>query len=304
MSDTGAQGFGAPAGDFSTSLPVGEPANTGANGDPGYQQQPNPQEVSYESQYSIANDFLKGVAEEDRPYVEKYIRQWDGGVTRRFKDIHNEYRAKLQPYEQLGADAQALQAAWQNYQFLSTPEGERAAYELLRQKFEQELQEQQLAQQYLQQYPQMLQGQGQNPYQQQPQQAAIPPQLQQKLAQQEQILMGMGNYLMQQRQQQLDQQAEGELDNYLAALRAEKGDFNERYVLTLMQSGVNGAQAVDMWRNELAQANAAMVQRQANVPPIISGSGMPPQQQKKLGDLSSNDTKGLVAQILARSQQS
>lgn len=298
MSDTSPQGF-APEPTGVADAPVGDGQDTG--GQPFGQQETDPQ-VSYESQYSIANDFLKGVPDTDRAIVERYIKQWDGGVTRRFKEIHGSYKQQLAPYQELGANPEQLRSAWQNYQFLSTPEGEKAAYELLRQRFEQE-QQQQFQQQ--QQYPQQ-----QQPYEgysqlqpQQPQQPQVSPQLQAQLAQQQQLLVGMGNYLMEQRNQQLAAQADQELDQYLGALRAEKGDFNERYVLTLMNTGMSGAEAVDAWRTEINQAQQAMIQRQSSVPPILSGQGMPPQQQRKLGDLSKTDTQSMVAQILARSQQ-
>jgi hypothetical protein len=49
---------------------------------------------------AFVNEFLKNVAPEDLPHVEKYYKDWGGNVTRKFQ----EYSEKLKPWEELGVD--------------------------------------------------------------------------------------------------------------------------------------------------------------------------------------------------------
>ena len=50
---------------------VGQPTDTG--------------EGSGEADYSISSDFLKNVPDSDRAVVSRYIKDWDAGVTKRFR---------------------------------------------------------------------------------------------------------------------------------------------------------------------------------------------------------------------------
>jgi hypothetical protein len=56
---------------------------------------------------TYGNQFLNKVDPNDRPYVEKYIKEWDGGVTQRFQEL----QGKLKPWEELDADYESVQAA-------------------------------------------------------------------------------------------------------------------------------------------------------------------------------------------------
>jgi hypothetical protein len=47
---------------------------------------------------SASSPYLKNIPEQDRPIVSKYIKGWDGDVTRRFQKIHDEVR----PWKELG----------------------------------------------------------------------------------------------------------------------------------------------------------------------------------------------------------
>lgn len=69
---------------------------------------------------SLSNGFLQGVDESDRAIVEKYIKDWDGQVTKRFQAIHQQY----EPYKNIGLDAETLRnAAWLYEQMDNDPVG-------------------------------------------------------------------------------------------------------------------------------------------------------------------------------------
>lgn len=54
----------------------------------------------------LYNGFLNDIPEQDRDIVGKYVKQWDGNVTKQFQKIHENYK----PYKDLG-DLERLQIA-------------------------------------------------------------------------------------------------------------------------------------------------------------------------------------------------
>src|SRR5436190_20090017 len=62
---------------------------------------------------TLASPFLKNVNPSDRPVLERYLKDWDANVTRRFMSIHDQYR----PYKDLG-DLDTIQSAMAVYNLL------------------------------------------------------------------------------------------------------------------------------------------------------------------------------------------
>jgi len=58
--------------------------------------------------------FIEKVPEEEKPYAEKYVREWDAGVTK----LKGSYEEKLQTYSKLG-DFEDVQAGVQLYRMLT-----------------------------------------------------------------------------------------------------------------------------------------------------------------------------------------
>lgn len=92
-------------------------------------------------------------------------------------------------------------------------------------------------------------------------------------------------------------QADSALDSELNQLKEKIGDYDERYVLALMQSGLSAEQAGDAWAGLQQQ-----FQPKPFAPSILSGnngggSGLPSNAIDP-AKLSSKDTRGLVAQML------
>ena len=52
----------------------------------------------------LSAGFLNGIEEADRPIVEKYLKNWNGEVTKRFQGIHQQYA----PYKNIGMDPETL----------------------------------------------------------------------------------------------------------------------------------------------------------------------------------------------------
>lgn len=65
-----------------------------------------PPQVDLEGLSEFASGVLSGIPEADRGVVAKYLKDWDGNVTKKFQEIHTQY----EPYKELG-DPEALQEA-------------------------------------------------------------------------------------------------------------------------------------------------------------------------------------------------
>lgn len=241
-----------------------------------------------EPDYSLASDFLQRVPEADRATVEKYVRQWDAGVTRRFQELHGKY----QPYEQLG-DPESLMQALQVMRLLD--EQPKVIYDILMDD--------------IQKGAEWAQGLGQQPQQQQSLSGApsvegdafqgLPPEFMQQFQQQQTILEQLATIVLSNQQAASQAAEDQELDSYLANLHTEFGDFDEDYVLARMERGEDGAAAVQAFQGMIqAQLNQRM-QVQEGLPPILSGGGAPPVQQQSVTSLDKKATRNLVAELMS-----
>lgn len=110
-------------------------------------------------------------------------------------------------------------------------------------------------------------------------------------------------------QQRAEQEAaeQEELDNYLDELAEEKGPFNKLMVATLIANGMDGEQAVETYKAEIAQAVQQALgtqqQQQTQQPPVVmggdgtTGSGLP-EQPVSMGKLSKDEILKLSMQFL------
>jgi len=283
MSDTTGQG----APDISSFMPVQE-------GTAETQQQETQTEGQADS--SLSDGFLANIPDKDRAVVQRYVKDWDAGVTRRFQEIHDSYS----PYKELG-DVNQLRQALELYQMVDTqPE---VVYEALKQHFEQQGAPNAFQQPPPNQYPQN----GQFP---QPQQQQINPQLQQaispfltplqeQLAQQQQLMAQMADVIVRGHQTSQEQQEDAMLDNYLDELKQKHGDFPEDVILLhLYQNpGSTGDQAVAAWKSSMQQ----FMPSSAPPPPVLTG-GSVPENHVDVGSMDSKDVRSLVANVMAATQ--
>ncbi len=235
---------------------------------------------------SGGNAFLDGILSEidpaHRPIVEPYIGKWNAGVTRRFQELHGE----LAPYKELG-DPDTLQQAMSLYSMIdSDPE---RVLELLQEAIGQGTQPQGPG------TPQALEGEvGGTP-------SELPPEWAQKFEQYETVLEHMAERFLQQETAQSEEQEDAQLDQYIGQLKAEFGEFNEKYVLAEMMAGNDPAEAIRGYHASIQEE----VNRRSRMPslgPTLSGGGAVAQEGKSVAEASSKETKNLVANLLAASQ--
>lgn len=229
----------------------------------------------------LVSPFLERVDPADRAIVEKYVKDWDGGVTRKFQELHGQ----LEPYQQLGADPQTLEQAVQLMQMIdSEPE---KVLGLLQQA--------------------IGDGKGDPQGQEEPQQgddwqSQLPPQFMDKFNQFEQVLEMMAGNFVEQRESAKFAEEDAALESVMTELKTKHGDFDEDYVLTKIASGMEPEAAVQGYQKAIqSQVNTRAAT--PNVPKILGGGGAAPQQVTDITKASSKDVKNLVANILAQAAQ-
>lgn len=242
---------------------------------------------SSESEYSpFASDFLTRIPENDRAVVERYIKQWDSGVTRRFQDIHGQYA----PYKQLG-EVEELQKAVGLVSLLDEqPEN---FYKALGEQLGLTPAE----------TKQVMDEQNQ---QQQPG-GGLPPEFVSRVDEQEKMLRNIAEYVLNMHQAQEAATQDSELNSYMKLLHDEYGDFDDDYVLTKMYNGADGEQAVKAFQNLMQQRVNAANSAVAGLPPTLSSGGgsggAVPRETLDLGKVPSKDVKALVADIIAQANR-
>lgn len=241
----------------------------------------------------FANSFLSQVDPAHRAIVEPYIQRWDAGVTRRFQDLHGQ----LQPFTQLGADPQTLQQAYQLYQMIDNDPGQVISLlqELVGPAAGDPTGTQSVSGQ--QQVPSPAEGQVVPP--------GLTPEIQaqlDKIPMFEQVLELLAGNTLQQQQTQQAAAEDAQLENYMGLLKQEYGQFDEDYVIAKMLAGMDGEQAVQAFQQSIQGGVNARAGR-PNVPPVLGGGGSVPSTAQRITGASRKDTKGLVANILAASNQ-
>ena len=121
----------------------------------------------------------------------------------------------------------------------------------------------------------------------------------QQIQQQQDII---ANFLAQQMQQEQEQQADNDLDDELNRIREEKGEFDERYVLTMAASGMPIDEAVQAYHDMVNNIRNGP-RPDAGLPNIVSPSNGVPSEQIDVANLAEGDRKQLVMNILRQAAQ-
>lgn len=256
-----------------------------------------------EQQYD--NPFLNGVAEEDRPTVSKYIKQWDASVTRRQMELQQQFA----PYRELG-DLEDVRSRLSLADMLATdPEG---VYQYLHEKFggqgQQQPgafqpQQQQFGQPSLENVPEEFAPVVQAFQVQNQQQAQTIQQMQRQMQQMGQYLQQLTGQNQQSQLQQQQAQEDSQLEEYLGLLNQEFGEFDEKIVLSLMAGGMSGEEAA-RYAAQQKQQTINEANRGTGAKIIGGGAVAPANNPADVTQLSRGQTRDLVKQVLERSKSS
>lgn len=237
----------------------------------------------------LANPYLATIPEVDRNVVAKYIRGWQGNVTRRFQDIHRQY----EPYKNLG-NPDELSKATALYNLMDTNPA--SVFQILAESADDipEIAE------YLQQYTGQQQGgyqqQGgefENPWAEQ----GIPDDFATMFLQQQEVLQALAEKVMGYDSSRQEDEEAAQLDGVLDDLHSRYGEFDEDAVLLRMYQGMDPDSAVKDWDQSIQQA---INSRQSTKPPpmVLGGNGSVPHGGVDPTKLSDADRRKYIAQQL------
>lgn len=244
---------------------------------------------------TLGNQFLSNIPEQDRPIVAKYVKDWDGKVTKKFQSIHDKYR----PYKDMG-ELEELQKAYQFYgNFRSNGE----------QMFTQMLQG------YIQHYgadaPRMLmEALGVSDYQNGQQQSqdqwdysqGEPTQQDVQFQNMQEELNQLREFQQQQIEFQQTQELEKQLDAILDQMHTARPDIPQEVLLQGIAAGIEPNTIVSNYDNLVKSIGS---QRQRPNPPTVMGAGQGglPSSQVDVAKLDAKGRKSLIEQYLAASSE-
>lgn len=240
-------------------------------------------EVAPDSPGSMVNPFLKNVNPADRPVLERYLKDWDANVTRRFQSIHDQYR----PYKDLG-DVDTIQSAMAVYKMLDSDPMQ--IYNLLQESLADEL----ASSGQPQQGQPVTQPGATGPHEVW---GELPPAAIEKLGQMEQLLSAMAERLINSDKQSKQAADDAHLEQTLNGLREKFGDFDEEYVLSKMFRGMKPEEAVQAYK----QFVSGIVSQNGGrpVPRVLTGAGSIPAGQQPA---NSEERKSTFADMLLNSR--
>jgi hypothetical protein len=209
---------------------------------------------------SLAEGFLKNIPESDRQIVERYVREWDGNVTRQFQRIHAQY----EPYKALGELETVQRAVYMNQLLQEDPLEFRARFEAVLEE---------LAEQGLIEMPQLEDDGDEEEFVPQGQNPEV-----ERLARLEQQMIEFAEMQEQNQQAAVEAEQMRELDKVLESLHTRDGkkvDFDEDWVLLQISRGVDPEEAVDAW-NSMIESKVGSLRAPKTIPKVMRGSGTTP----------------------------
>lgn len=249
------------------------------------QQGTSQEDTKQEELGEYGSQFLSDLEDEElRERLTPYIRKWDAGVTRKFQDIHSQYK----PYKELG-EIEDLYKAQQLFQVInSDPESatkrlaEALGYRLSKAE------------------PQVVDPDDEDQVFENRLRETVAP-LQKQLETQQKILQTIAENKQREQEEAHRQQQVQEFQGYLDLLEREKGKFDREYVTALIAQGVEPGKAVEQFQSIIQEQLNANSRPQ---PPTLNGTGHVPSPNKDVRSLSSKETANLVQSMLNNVQDS
>lgn len=225
--------------------------------------------------------YLNDLPETVRPLVEPKFREWDASTTQKFQQIHSQYES-VKPYQEFVESGYDFNDVQQAIQFANlVNEDPERVYNAL-------------AQQYGYGTEQGLVGAeteyagGED----------FAPQVNPEFEQYKQMTEQMAQIMTAQHNQQVEMQEDQALNNQLASLKNQHGEFDDEYVLAKVYAGASWDDAIQSYANLAGQ-----FRQQSNAPVVMGSGGGLPSQQVAPSQMSDRERKNLVAQFIAQQNQ-
>lgn len=202
----------------------------------------------------LVNPFLSNIPEQDRAIVQKYVKDWDANVTRRFQAIHDEYK----PYKELG-DFDRIQRAMDVVRVLE--EDPQHFYQSLAQILNELEGDEDMGFDETDDLG-VNNGPAEN--------TQIDPR-DKEIADLRKAVETLSGSFEETQKAQKEAQEMAELDSYLKTLHNEHGDFDDDWVLVQMSRGIDAKDAIAKWHGMIEESVNS--RRKATPPTIIPGAG-------------------------------
>jgi len=248
---------------------------------PPFQPTDSPSTQETEPQELELNEFAQGILNqipvEDRPVVQKYIKDWDKGVTQHLQKVHEKY----QPYVELG-DIEDIQYARYYASMMQNDPAQliRELTSAMREAgmpvdsiFEPE-EEQEESVQY-----------------------EIPKQYLSKMDQLEKALGTVYSQQQQFQQSQIEAQQMAQLDKLMQDMHSQHGEFDDDWFLLQLEKGRTPDQAINAYKERFGSPE------RKPAPRILTGNGAVRQDQVDPSKLSDSDRKAYALAILQANSQ-
>lgn len=223
----------------------------------------------------FAQGILNQIPEEDRPVVSKYIKDWDGNVTKQFQKIHEQYK----PYKELGP-IEDIMTSLQYVQLLNEDPVNfiKQVQEAMKEAgimWEDEKEEKSVLPEY----------------------EGLPKHVVEKINYLESTLGELTGKLDQFEGTAKEKEEQAALDNLLADLHTRHGDFDEDYVLLQIARGIEPDEAVGKF-SEFVSKYSSPTKNIPQAPNIFRGSGNVPNGQVDVSKMSKQDKLALAVATL------
>lgn len=241
----------------------------------------------------LVNPFLANVPAQDRAIVGRYIKEWDSGAQKKFR----EYVDRLKPYETIGKPDEVTKAVNFTKNFLAKPE---EAFKLLWKGLEEQygddfegnlrrILEIEEAMNDELEYEGGVEFEGGE--------APDPREIEFQNMQRE--LEEMRSWKEEFVSSQQTAEEMRQLDSVIEAMHTKYGDFDETYIVTRLAEHGNVEQAFKDWQKMIGQYGGSPRQ----VPPkVMGGQGGVPQERIQTEKLRNKDRRAAVAAMLEGSE--
>jgi hypothetical protein len=245
---------------------------------PGLNENPPPVGETFSD---FANGILKGIPEQDRAIVAKYIKDWDGNVTKKFQSIHEEYK----PYKDLGAPEEIAEAL-QYIQLLNDDPVTfvQKAIEALTEEGMWNVSDSNTN-------VNGNEGTGSSL----PEYEGLPPAFVQEFQSMKSMLEEFGKTASEVKQTVAQKEQLEQVDNLMKTLHNTHGDFEEEYVLMKLSQGAKPEEAIKAWQDTLSKYSSPP---RKPAPTIINGAGSVPAGQVDLSKLDKSQRTALMVSAL------
>ena len=240
----------------------------------------NNEEFSLDDYSEFAQGILSAIPDSDRPTVAKYVKQWDGNVTKQFQKIHEDYK----PYKELG-DLEDVQTAMY---YTSMLQNDPIAYvKTIIQACEEAGMP--IDDLFPSQGGDDNEGGGIDPS------TGIPKEVQNELTQLRNMVSTMYGQFQQDLTTRQEQQQLDEFDRFLKSMHSTHGEFDDDWVSLQIERGVDPEKAIGMFKENFPGYGS---QNRRPAPTLISGNGTIRRDQVNPGKMSTAERKDYVGQIL------